>query len=114
MGILAISIKCHLFCCLILPLSNKNHQGDCFVTLGVCIPFLIKILRKDLVFLLQTLDTKLSRVLAAVGSSGNLSHSLMVLGRNENCLVCTEFGTGVVCTAGCGLDADGLGVIEVC
>lgn len=65
-------------------------------------------------FLLQTLDTKLSRVLAAVGSSGNLSHSLMVLGRNENCLVCTEFGTGVVCTAGCGLDADGLGVIEVC
>ena len=28
--------------------------------------------------------------------------------------VCIGFGTGVVCTAGCGLNIDGLGVVEVC
>ena len=59
--------------------------------------------KKEVVFLQQTLDTKVSRVSAAVASGGSSFHSVMVLGRNGDCLdpLC---GTVVVVVAGRGLD----------
>ena len=62
-------------------------------------------------FVWQALETKLSRVLAAVASGGSSFHSLMVLGRIENCPV---FATVVVVgVAGRGINADDLGAAAV-
>ena len=53
----------------------------------------------------------MSRVLAAVDIGGRSFHSLMLLGRDENCTVC---GTVVVGVAGRGVNADDLGAAVVC
>ena len=58
------------------------------------------------VFLQQALDTKVSRVLAAVAMDGSSSHCLMVLRKNKKCSVC---GTVVVEVGGHDLNADDLG-----
>ena len=62
--------------------------------------------RKKMVFLQQALDTKVSRVLAAVAMGGSSSHCLMVLRKNNKCSVC---GTVVVEAGGHDLNADDLG-----
>lgn len=53
--------------------------------------------KKKLMFLLQALDTKVSRVLAAVASGGSLFHSVTVLERKENC---TAHGIVIIRVAG--------------
>ena len=48
-------------------------------------------------------------MLSAADSGGSLFHSLKILGRNENC---SDIGSGIVCTVGCDLNMDDLGVFK--
>ena len=56
--------------------------------------------------------------MTTVVSGGSSSRSILFKfwGRNENChscIVCTEFGKGVVYTVGSGFNVDGLEAVEV-